>query len=598
MKVTLALKTIFRTPIKTLLTFMLLSATSYMLFSSVAEYVVTSREFKRTVGFYQGVGAVEVKAAEMPVNWVLNYNGVGSIIVRPANSTDVLIYTDERIIHNPYDYSAETIDKYKYEGICQDSIDALLKLPYVTAISTRYMTAGLSADLMRREFLRRDSLYVNYNYTARFIIEATFDHNIFKSPYWGVPENYSHAPPYRGASNGFAQWWRIRNLVFDNARLLAGDPEWFSNYPKNDNGSFKITIPAFACLPENPDTLVFGYAGLINERYTSVLHLGKSYWDDAYSYDALENLSPGARYIIIGRLDPMAAVKSRSIHDLPDPILTDPATIGWWPQIFPLNGFPEDYLTHDEFEPLRDMIDITNADLHTLDVVYTDDMSSIMALNAREMIISEGRALAPEDSQNHNNVCVINRKFITQGSLKIGDKIHLRLGSELFEQNAAVGAVASVRERYAESFTDEIEFEIVGAYSDVIVERERDANPYWSYSENTVFVPLSFLPAKVPAEHVFKPGELSIVIGDPRDISAFLSECTVKIKDELGLTLLFSDGGWLAVEHQISNTDTLTIAKLIMFSLAVLLAVGLTVYLFIGRKKKEYAVMRALGAPA
>ena len=131
--------------------------------------------------------------------------------------------------------------------------------------------------------------------------------------------------------------------------------------------------------------------------------------------------------------------------------LSDASTFNWFPQITPLKDLPENYLELDEFAPLREMIEITNADIHTLDVVYTDDMSSIMRFSEGDMVITEGRMLTEEDIANGSAVCVLNHRFLNRNNLKIGDKITLNLGDKLFEQNPVIGAVASVRERYADT---------------------------------------------------------------------------------------------------------------------------------------------------
>jgi predicted lysophospholipase L1 biosynthesis ABC-type transport system permease subunit len=112
-----------------------------------------------------------------------------------------------------------------------------------------------------------------------------------------------------------------------------------------------------------------------------------------------------------------------------------------------------------------------------------------------------------------------------------------------------------------------------------------------------VFIPASFLPMDVPESHVVKPGEFSFVIGDARNITAFLDGYSSYIEDDLGLGFRFSDGGWLAVEKQISRADALGVVRMVLLGFAVLAGICLTVYLFIGRKRKEYAIMRALGTP-
>jgi len=173
--------------------------------------------------------------------------------------------------------------------------------------------------------------------------------------------------------------------------------------------------------------------------------------------------------------------------------------------------------------------------------------------------------LTREDAESKNNVCVMNYMYMRQNNLKIGDKIYLKLGDKLFEQNPAIGAVASVRERYADNFTDDVEFEIVGVYRDVDKTDRQLSNLFWTYSVNTVFVPQSFLPCAVPDDHILRPGEFSFIIDDPRNISAFLKEAQPVI-DNLGLTLYFSDGGWGTLESQINESGKLAVIRLLLLS--------------------------------
>ena len=75
---------------------------------------------------------------------------------------------------------------------------------------------------------------------------------------------------------------------------------------------------------------------------------------------------------------------------------------------------------------------------------------------------------------------------------------------------------------------------------------------------------------------------------------AFSDECIPQL-ESMGYTVYFNDGGWLRLEEQFRQAGSLALIKLLAFSAASALAGALTVYLFIGRKRREYAVMRALG---
>ena len=58
MKPKLSLKTLFRSPVKTVLTFLLILAVTFSLFSQVLEYSVAKREMEKAVAEYKGVGSV------------------------------------------------------------------------------------------------------------------------------------------------------------------------------------------------------------------------------------------------------------------------------------------------------------------------------------------------------------------------------------------------------------------------------------------------------------------------------------------------------------------------------------------------------------
>ena len=147
----LSIKTLFRTPLKTLLTFLFLAATSYMCFLSIAEYNAVAREQDRTIGYYRGVGAIEAEKAPSQryeyghifVPWFYN-------LVFPSSlyAYDGSLYADDRVANNPY---GDSIDQFRYTGLSSDDIDAISNLPYVTSTSYRYMTAGVSDELQRAD---------------------------------------------------------------------------------------------------------------------------------------------------------------------------------------------------------------------------------------------------------------------------------------------------------------------------------------------------------------------------------------------------------------------------------------------------------------
>ncbi|MCL2126338.1 MAG: ABC transporter permease [Oscillospiraceae bacterium] len=569
MRTMLSIKTLFRTKLKTLLTFMLLGATSYMLFFGIAEYAAVSRAMAQSIGFYKGIGAVEAEPPleEIPDDFWPDYLPLDIWSPVSVYGLDFYLYADERVAYNPY---GEEIRQYSYAGLSQSTIDTIAALPQVSRVSTRYMTAGVSPTLERS--FDNDNYYL---YSARFVAEATL---------YSVQQLNPNADPDVPKSY---------KLLFIDFTLLSGNQKLSEFFEGDDWRLAEAYSHAFGPEYEGDGNFPDASFQTNKTQVRIVLHGSEIYRSELYSTDFMDSLVPGERYVIIGRYTPI--YMANTIGDV-DISLSDPMTLDWCPQIYPLDDMPENYINLPEFAPLREMIEITEADTHTLDVVYADDMSTIMRFAEGSMQITDGRALTEDDSANKNNACVMNSAYMSENGLKIGDKIALRLGDELFDQNQSLGSVAVVRERYPSDFTEQ-EFEIVGAYRDVDTVANQSKNLHWAYSRNTVFVPQAFLPVDVPDDYIVRPGEFSFVIDDPRDITAFLEEARPIIEDELGLTLFFSDGGWSAVENQIRQAGASAKVRLAASCFSVAVAVCLTAYLFVWRKRKEYAVMRALGTP-
>ncbi len=246
----------------------------------------------------------------------------------------------------------------------------------------------------------------------------------------------------------------------------------------------------------------------------------------------------------------------------------------------------------EEFAPLKELIEITNSDIHTFDMVYTENTGSIKRFADGDMVIIDGRGLEPEDSESKNTVCVVSHAFANANGLEVGDTLNFNLGTELFEQYKSLGALAVTHERYKAADTP-VSLEIVGIYSNTDGATNEVLQPNWSYSDATVFLPSSFLPAEVPAEHMYSPAEFSFTVRS-WDITPFLEETAPKI-EAMGLFLTFNDGGWIDIETAFKETDKLAVVRIGILAAAMVIADGFAVYLFISRRKKDYGIMRALG---
>jgi hypothetical protein len=117
----IALKTILRSPLKTILTFAFIAAASFALFSRVIGYAVTVRETARAESFYSGVAALD--------------NAVPDVTLDEDNGSAI-----------SYGVIYDTEDK---PWPTKEQLEKFSSLPGVTLADTRYMTAGLVEDYRR-----------------------------------------------------------------------------------------------------------------------------------------------------------------------------------------------------------------------------------------------------------------------------------------------------------------------------------------------------------------------------------------------------------------------------------------------------------------
>ncbi len=517
------IKTLFRTPFKTFLTFLLLFAVTFVLLSRVGEYSITRKEVISSAKEYRGVGSAEVAPA--PETYPDLPYTINEDVSKEGDSSDCL-----------------------YQPLSQIQISSLLELPYISSFSTRYMTAGVSDKYYR---MVEGSNY--YNYTERFIIEGTLSDIVY------------------GANDNNASY---NDLVLEGCSLLAGKPPWSIE-------DTKVVVHAYASKVEQGYLSSVGSSSGIVEVFT-----------DSYKYYTknIKNLTLGDRYVFIGRYDVLS--------DTMQFYLSDMVTDQWCPAIQSIEGQPKNYLATEKFKSLKELVELTNSDLHTFDIVYADDMSSIMRFAQGNMTITDGRELTKEDSDKRANVCVVSNDLASKNKLGVGDKISLTLGTKLFEQNKGIGAVAATRKRYLRP-EKKVELEIVGIYIDTDSEKLQSKKPFWSYSINTIFVPTSLLPLDESKldNHMFSPSEFSFTVDNAWDIGSFMESvrnATPQL-DKMGLKIIFDDGGWTDIVDKYKLTIKLSMIAIIALSVAVVASIGFIIYLFIGRKKKEYAILRALG---
>ena len=552
-------RTLLRSPVKTALTVLLLAVACFLLLDNLSSYAMQTEAVKQAEEAVEGVLTVERSRVIRPVDG--------------ANSQ--FLFTDPTCPGQSYWESVRYETKH-HEALSEEDLSALEALPYIDGVDRRYMTAGVS-----EEYTRHDGPQANYGYMDRLVIEATV-------------KSYEDFPDQRPS---FTRHPDDGNRIFylKDVELLAGDTAILEQVTQllNDRLCLFVFAMSEKLIGSDPNIdMNDGGGDSVNS------------WDYDISREMMLSIQKDHRYVFVVRAPRNISESNPNLGFF----LGDDSRMGWWPYFTDITDLPENYLETDDFAPLRELIQVTNDDLRTFDVVYTDDMASIRRVARNQITVQQGRFLNPADEGNA--VCVVSENFLERTGLRIGDTVTLRLGNYLMEQYQPLGALAVTRGRYATEWTEQ-SFTIVGSWKDSSdrgwQEHEhysvyttgswQDQDPDWAYSDNTIFVPTAFLPASCDVEnHLFRPAEVSFLVRDADKLAAFTEEC-LPLVEEMGLKYAWNDGGWPIIAEKLAQTKALSRMKLLIFSGAALLAVGLTLYLFLVRRRKEYAILRALGSP-
>ena len=547
-------KTLLRSPVKTALTVLLLAVASFLLLDNLSSYAMQTEAVREAEEKVEGVLTVERSPVSNP------QDGTNSLFLLsgPTNPG-----TNLREDHNN--------ESIHHEALSVKNLDDLEALPYIDAVDRRYMTAGISED-----YQRIDGAYADYSFMDRLVIEATVK----------LVSTVTNYDKYTYDST-----WRC---TLADVAILAGDQKHLDEQLRALDGEAYLLINALS----EKDV---GIGKRVHIRFP-----GNSV--DCVDYDitraSIASIEKGRRYVFVVRAPRHISVEAKEFGFW----LGDDSRKGWWPYWTDVTDLPENYLETADFAPLRELIQVTNDDIRTFDVVYTDDMASIRRATRQQLTPVQGRFLGPEDAGIP--VCVVSETFLVSNGLNLGDSITLKLGNRLMEQYAPLGAVAVTQGRYATEWKEH-SFTIVGSWKDTGGRRWQEQENYsfystgslqeqdyyWAYSENAIFVPTSFLPESCDtASHRFRPAEVSFLVRDAASIGAFSEEC-LPLVEQMGLQYAWNDGNWPIISEKIAETRRLTMMKLLIFAVASLLAVGLTLYLFLHRRRREYAILRALGTP-
>ena len=238
--------------------------------------------------------------------------------------------------------------------------------------------------------------------------------------------------------------------------------------------------------------------------------------------------------------------------------------------------------------PFKNEIDVTNENLRTLGIIATADQSAMPKTQeaSRTYYLTAGRWLNHQDDLARNKVIVVTDGFAKLRGFKLGDEITLtfRPLTDTFHGLIRDG-VDSQNWRSYPTYQDT--FKIVGLY---------DKTSIFAYF---AYIPTSSLRPGFTSstQKQFRyEDDYSFVLESSRDETAFIQA----YKDPLqalgiNLTFLANNGPayWAAVDPIRRSLS----ADLLVYSLLLVVALTLAVFLYVTARKRDYAILRALGVP-
>ena len=270
-----------------------------------------------------------------------------------------------------------------------------------------------------------------------------------------------------------------------------------------------------------------------------------------------------------------------------------------------LMKLPEDMTENEREEYIQEILQekkltILRETINGVGDVYTlhtiGDMSLLLPVKEETMFFPCGRELTREDAGR--KVCVISQELAQKNGLKIGDKLLLSVSEHNYvadQYSFYAGHESGVPYEYDVILDDYIscgEFEIVGTYE--FLNRDIFRGSY-AFSYNDIFIPKDVLAwDNTDLQDAVKPYQMSFSIPGMR-YEEFLDESETALVNK-GYYMRISTSRWNEVKDSFQVMQERRIWMFAGAIIAFLAGIGAFDCLLLVQNRKEYALMRMLGA--
>lgn len=221
-------------------------------------------------------------------------------------------------------------------------------------------------------------------------------------------------------------------------------------------------------------------------------------------------------------------------------------------------------------------------------VYTTGDMSAMAGLNDR-YVLMKGRYLDRRDDLERNPACVIRSELAASAGIGVGDTLTVRLW-DLKHPGTAIRLDLEGKTLEELTFVS-VELTVVG-----IVRSIDDAETYERYCGD-IYIPNSIMPESYNHLPYINNSWTTVSLRSMEDRELFLAQYERTFK-ELGWRLEFEENNWYSFADAAQPMRQSAQLGAVLFGAIAMIALGLVVFLYLLSRRKEIAILRALGCPA
>ncbi|NLA41463.1 MAG: ABC transporter permease, partial [Smithella sp.] len=506
------------------------------------------------------------------------------------------------------------------KSIIRKPVIAILLTLLIGLISYGFVGKAVETILVYRETNRLEGYYRSIGY----VTQENPDNE--KNPYSAAVELLRQSPeldyddPQRQTAGFMRDFYNLDyfsgtmdapETAFASASSWAGEGVYNLDYwfygrliesSEEYEANVKIPIVSGYRLIFEVDQVLAGYPENISAGKNYLFWIPARY---ALDYDRiapqLEKIEEGERYLIHAWHHPSynfgvtglpIAVENASKSFNLKPVDGDQ----WF---IPLGASDSLDLTLPKYTNIKNQIDTLNENLRSILLIGTSDMSAMpaMQLDMTYNYLLEGRWLNHQDELTASNAIVIPKKLAEIRNISTGDELSVTMRA-LTNPYICYIRGAEDLQNWEDYPNQEITYEVVGIYSNPSLDEGGDLGPWSaiSYVPNSTFSDEYSFPTYY-SKLKDKVTAYSFLLKNPRMQNRFEEDYAPKLKD-LGFNLQFTDNNG---KNFVAGADPMRKSNFIgslLFGLALLMAIALSVFLYLRQQQRNFATMRALGVPA